>query len=98
MFLIAGASVSGLHNEWLHLLTSDADDVPKFMVFGVQLVVCNSSKPALPADGSPPLPPYNLELGLRDFVYGPPAAASSHITLWHFMSRIEVVKFFYKLS
>ena len=91
MFCIVAKNAGGSKHTFWHMLVTDADDDPKFTIFGIRCPVRRAWRDRIFADGSPPEPPFELELATNTFHHGPPGCPHSSIELCHFLSAPDVV-------
>ena len=94
IFCFTGWVSPGFRNHtWFHLIVTDADDDPKFTCWGVRCNLRSSSMDRLPRDGSAPEPPYELSVGFKNHLHGPPRDYN-HIEYFDFMSVQDIVQHF----
>ena len=84
LFVFAAQDATGKSFAWFHLLACDADDDPKFTFGGFRCPIRPSYLGDMPADGSPPDPPYEVQCGFRTFIYAPPTASTVRSSCWIF--------------
>ena len=92
LFCFSGSSTDGSVSKRTFWLAADTESDPRFTIFGVRCVLRPNCSHLATDDGSPPAPPFDLDVVYRDYCFGPPDDRDWYINLPDVLSAHDLVQ------